>query len=95
MMLMEFICFYLISVCSGLVAASLGTPADVIKTRIMNNPDLYKGTIDCIQKSVSFILGIFTFSLSYPLNKLDTFYNQDSLLIRMYFSMPPINIKRL
>eukprot|EP00794_Sanderia_malayensis_P011936 gene11936-13172_t len=40
------------SVCSGLVAASLGTPADVIKTRIMNNPDLYKGTIDCFQKSV-------------------------------------------
>eukprot|EP00112_Aurelia_sp_Birch-Aquarium-sp1_P016134 Seg3632.1 transcript_id=Seg3632.1/GoldUCD/mRNA.D3Y31 product="Mitochondrial uncoupling protein 4" protein_id=Seg3632.1/GoldUCD/D3Y31 len=40
------------SVCSGLVAASLGTPADVIKTRIMNNPDLYKGTIDCFNKSV-------------------------------------------
>lgn len=40
------------SLCSGLVAASLGTPADVIKTRIMNNPDLYKGVIDCFNKSV-------------------------------------------
>lgn len=26
------------SICSGLVAATLGTPADVIKTRIMNQP---------------------------------------------------------
>ncbi|XP_065063128.1 mitochondrial uncoupling protein 4-like isoform X2 [Rhopilema esculentum] len=42
----------LASICSGLVAASLGTPADVIKTRIMNNPSLYKGTIDCFNKSV-------------------------------------------
>jgi len=42
----------LASICSGLVAASLGTPADVIKTRIMNNPDLYKGTLDCFNKSV-------------------------------------------
>ena len=43
------------SICSGLVAATLGTPADVIKTRIMNNPDLYRGTIDCFNKSVSFV----------------------------------------
>lgn len=39
------------SVCSGLVAASLGTPADVIKTRIMNEPELYKGSIDCLLKA--------------------------------------------
>lgn len=40
------------SVCSGLVAATFGTPADVVKTRIMNNPDLYKGSLDCLVRSV-------------------------------------------
>ena len=49
----ELISVFFLSICSGLVAATLGTPADVIKTRIMNNPDLYKGTIDCFKKSVS------------------------------------------
>ncbi|XP_069461908.1 mitochondrial uncoupling protein 4 isoform X2 [Ambystoma mexicanum] len=32
------ICHSIASVCSGVVAATLGTPADVIKTRIMNQP---------------------------------------------------------
>lgn len=26
------------SICAGLVAATMGTPADVVKTRIMNQP---------------------------------------------------------
>lgn len=30
--------FLFYSVCSGLVAALMGTPSDVIKTRIMNQP---------------------------------------------------------
>lgn len=38
--------------CSGLVGATFGTPADVIKTRIMNNPELYKGSLDCIRQSI-------------------------------------------
>ncbi|PIK37385.1 putative mitochondrial uncoupling protein 4 [Apostichopus japonicus] len=45
--------------CSGLVAASLSTPADVVKTRVMNQPIgkdgrglLYKSSIDCLLKSV-------------------------------------------
>ncbi|XP_057309655.1 mitochondrial uncoupling protein 4-like [Hydractinia symbiolongicarpus] len=42
------------SICSGLVAATLGTPADVIKTRIMNNPDQYKGSLDCFVKAVKY-----------------------------------------
>lgn len=29
---------FLFSVCAGLVAATLGTPADVVKTRVMNQP---------------------------------------------------------
>lgn len=47
------------SVCSGLVAATLGTPADVIKTRVMNQPTdskgrglLYKSSVDCLMKAI-------------------------------------------
>ncbi|MEE6477027.1 hypothetical protein FKM82_011325 [Ascaphus truei] len=46
-------------ICSGVVAAGLGTPADVIKTRIMNQPRdkhgrgiLYKSSIDCFIQAV-------------------------------------------
>ncbi|KAL7044918.1 hypothetical protein ACKWTF_002103 [Chironomus riparius] len=48
------------SICAGLVAAILATPADVIKTRVMNQPiddlgrgTLYKGSVDCFQKTVA------------------------------------------
>lgn len=44
---------------AGFVAAVLGTPADVLKTRLMNQPvgpdgrgTLYRGMIDCLQQSV-------------------------------------------
>ncbi|XP_008498061.2 mitochondrial uncoupling protein 4 [Calypte anna] len=47
------------SCCSGLVAAVLGTPADVVKTRIMNQPRdaqgrglLYKSSMDCLVQTV-------------------------------------------
>nr|XP_054763646.1 mitochondrial uncoupling protein 4-like [Lytechinus pictus] len=47
------------SICSGLVAAIVSTPADVVKTRIMNQgsdsagrPLLYKSSMDCLLKSV-------------------------------------------
>ncbi|NXS54088.1 UCP4 protein, partial [Brachypteracias leptosomus] len=47
------------SCCSGLVAAVLGTPADVVKTRIMNQPRdkqgrglLYKSSTDCLIQTV-------------------------------------------
>ncbi|RZC37050.1 mitochondrial uncoupling protein 4 [Asbolus verrucosus] len=49
----------LASCCAGFVAASMGTPADVVKTRVMNQPMdekgkglLYKSSIDCFQKTV-------------------------------------------
>ncbi|XP_066494001.1 mitochondrial uncoupling protein 4 isoform X2 [Tiliqua scincoides] len=45
--------------CSGLVAAVLGTPADVIKTRIMNQPRneqgrglMYKSSADCLFQAI-------------------------------------------
>lgn len=40
------------SLTAGLVGAAFGTPADVIKSRIMNTPDLYKSTLDCLAKTV-------------------------------------------
>ncbi|OWF49407.1 mitochondrial uncoupling protein 4-like [Mizuhopecten yessoensis] len=46
------------SAMSGLVAATLGTPADNVKTRIMNQPTengrglMYKGTLDCLVTTV-------------------------------------------
>lgn len=45
--------------CAGLTAALLGTPADVVKARVMNQPLdnngrglYYKGAIDCLAKAV-------------------------------------------
>ena len=47
------------SVAAGLAAASLGTPADVIKARVMNQPvdsggrgQYYRGSLDCLIKTV-------------------------------------------
>lgn len=43
---------------AGLTATIVGTPADVVKTRIMNQPTkdgvglYYKGSIDCLQKTI-------------------------------------------
>lgn len=55
----NWVCHGISSGCSGLVAATLGTPADVVKTRIMNQPrDLnnkglyYSSSIDCLVKTV-------------------------------------------
>uniref|UniRef100_A0AAY4AVH3 Mitochondrial uncoupling protein 4 n=2 Tax=Denticeps clupeoides TaxID=299321 RepID=A0AAY4AVH3_9TELE len=52
-------CHAVASTCSGLVAAAMGTPADVVKTRIMNQPRdlhgrglLYKSSVDCLLQSV-------------------------------------------
>jgi len=50
----------LASIVSGLVAATMGTPADVIKTRVMNQPldkqtgkgIYYRGSVDCLIKTV-------------------------------------------
>lgn len=40
------------SLMSGFAAAVLCCPADVVKTRVMNEPDLYKGSVDCFVKAV-------------------------------------------
>jgi len=40
------------SICSGLVAATMGTPADVVKTRVMNQPRDSNGRfVLCINQS--------------------------------------------
>ncbi|KAH3871727.1 mitochondrial uncoupling protein 4-like [Dreissena polymorpha] len=47
------------SACSGLVAAIMCTPADVVKTRVMNQPlkdgkpMVYKGSVDCFLKTLN------------------------------------------
>lgn len=57
MLLIVYLLF--ISGCSGLVSATLGTPADVIKTRMMNQRyingvgELYSSTFNCLTKTVS------------------------------------------
>ncbi|XP_064547102.1 mitochondrial uncoupling protein 4 [Drosophila montana] len=50
----------LASICAGFVAAIMGTPADVVKTRIMNQPTdelgrglLYRGSLDCLRQTVA------------------------------------------
>ncbi|CAG2173319.1 unnamed protein product [Oppiella nova] len=47
------------SVFSGFIAAILGTPADVVKTRVMNQPTdangrgvLYKSSVDCLLQAI-------------------------------------------
>lgn len=53
------LCHGLSSICAGLVAATMGTPADVIKTRIMNQTRdkqgrglLYISTYDCLKQAI-------------------------------------------
>ncbi|KAG5882258.1 hypothetical protein JTB14_014955 [Gonioctena quinquepunctata] len=55
----NYIVHILASSCAGFVAASMGTPADVIKTRVMNQPLdekgrglLYRSSIDCLRKTI-------------------------------------------
>ena len=50
---------FICSVFSGFVAALLGTPADVVKTRVMNQPTdangrglLYKSSMDCLLQAI-------------------------------------------
>ena len=54
-----FFFFVLTSACSGVVSAVLGTPADVMKTRMMNQPYgpdgkglLYRSTFNCLVQTV-------------------------------------------
>ncbi|XP_071444065.1 mitochondrial uncoupling protein 4 [Hetaerina americana] len=56
----NYITHIMASVCAGFSAAVLGTPADVIKTRVMNQPTdetgkglVYKSSVDCLIKTVN------------------------------------------
>ncbi|XP_042210184.1 mitochondrial uncoupling protein 4-like isoform X4 [Homarus americanus] len=47
------------SACSGLIGATMGTPVDVVKTRVMNQPTdnrarglLYRNSLDCLMKTI-------------------------------------------
>jgi len=52
--------YFVSSMCAGLVSAILGTPADVVKTRMMNQPRcadgkglFYANSIDCLRQAVA------------------------------------------
>lgn len=38
---------------AGAFTGAVTTPLDVVKTRLMTNPDAYRGVIDCVRKTVS------------------------------------------
>ena len=48
----NFLCHGCASIIAGLVSTIMSTPSDVLKTRIMSNPGLYKSTTDCLIKTV-------------------------------------------
>ncbi|XP_050498350.1 mitochondrial uncoupling protein 4-like [Diabrotica virgifera virgifera] len=55
----EWLLHALSSCCAGFAAAILSTPADLIKSRVMNQPTdsqgrgtLYKGAVDCLMKAI-------------------------------------------
>jgi tetrahydromethanopterin S-methyltransferase subunit F len=37
---------------SGLVSSAISTPIDVVKSRMMANPDAYKGSLDCVAQTL-------------------------------------------
>ena len=55
-------CALLVSTCAGLVSSIFCTPADVLKSRMMNQPYEngrglhYKSTLDCLTQTVSLII---------------------------------------
>jgi hypothetical protein len=45
---LHFICGFL----AGFCATVIGSPADVVKTRLMSSPDSYTGVVNCFQRMV-------------------------------------------
>mmetsp|Transcript_42646 Transcript_42646/g.40952 ORF Transcript_42646/g.40952 Transcript_42646/m.40952 type:complete len:90 (+) Transcript_42646:468-737(+) len=37
---------------AGFIATIIASPFDVVKTRVMSSPDLYKGVVNCFQRTV-------------------------------------------
>ena len=55
--------YFTASMCAGLVSAILGTPADVVKTRMMNQPRCdagkglyYSNSFDCLRQAVTKVI---------------------------------------
>lgn len=46
---LHFICGSL----AGFVATIIGSPADVVKTRLMSNPDSYTGVVNCFSRMIA------------------------------------------
>ena len=41
---------FLCGSCAGFTATIIGSPADTVKTRLMANPDSYKGVLNCFAR---------------------------------------------
>ena len=39
--------------CAGTLAALATTPLDVVKTRLMTSPDVYRGVLQCVRKTIA------------------------------------------
>lgn len=46
---LHFICGFL----AGFVATCIGSPADVVKTRLMSSPDSYTGVVNCFSRMIA------------------------------------------
>jgi hypothetical protein len=40
------------SLSAGFIATVIGSPVDVLKTRVMNNQGTYSGVLDCLMKTL-------------------------------------------
>lgn len=83
--------YFVSSMCAGLVSAILGTPADVVKTRMMNQPRcadgkglFYANSIDCLRQAVAKVRRLFSGPSS--------FYTCNNVLLgRIYVSIQGVH----
>lgn len=44
--------YLLYGIAAGLVAAFVAQPIDILKTRVMNNPEIYRDSITCLKMTI-------------------------------------------
>ena len=81
--------YFISSMCAGLVSAILGTPADVVKTRMMNQPRcadgkglFYANSVDCLRQAVAKV----RFLSFFILRNYSRVFHKGKLLKRIWVS---------